>query len=191
MTLLIIGLIVFLGIHSVSIVAPTLRASAVGRWGAGAWKGVYSLISIAGFVLIVQGYALARLEPHLLYVPPAGLRHVAAVLMLPVFALLLATYLPGRLSALAVHPMLVAIKLWALAHLLANGMLADVILFGSLLAWAVADRISLKRREPRAHPTLPRFAVNDVIAVVGGLAIYGLFVAGAHLWLFGVAPFGR
>jgi uncharacterized membrane protein len=190
MTMLIVGLVLFLGIHSVSIIAPGWRAAGVERFGQWGWKGVYSLISIAGFVLLWQGYAAAKLDPVLLYVPPAGLRHVAAVLMLPVFPLLLATYLPGRLSSLAVHPMLVAVKLWALAHLLANGMLADVVLFGALLAWAVADRISLKRREPRPHPTLPRFALNDVIAVAGGLAVYGLFVGGWHQRLFGVAPFG-
>lgn len=190
MTLLILGLLIFLGIHSVSIVAPAWRDALANRLGVAAWKGLYSLISIVGFVLFWKGYALARLEPVPLYVPPSGLRHVAAALMLPVFPLLLAAYLPGKIQTLSVHPMLVAVKLWAVAHLLANGMLADVLLFGSLLAWAVADRISLKRRVPRVTPSLPRVAINDVVIVVGGLALYGLFVGGWHARLFGVAPFG-
>lgn len=190
MTSLILGLVLFLGVHSVSIIAPSWRDAMAARLGAGVWKGLYSVVALAGFLLMWSGYSLARLDPVILYVPPAGLRHVAGLLMLPVFPLLLATYLPGRLQGLAKHPMLVALKLWALAHLLANGMLADVLLFGSLLAWAVADRISLKRRAPRAHPALPRLSFNDAIAVVGGLALYGLFVGGWHLRLFGVAPFG-
>ena len=190
MTLLILGILLFLGIHSVSIVAPAWRDAIANRMGLLKWKAVYSLIAIAGFVLLWKGYALARTEPVVLYVPPAGLRHVAAALMLPVFPLLLAAYLPGRIRVITVHPMLVAVKLWALAHLLANGMLADVVLFGSLLAWAVADRISLKRRTPRAIPSLPPLAINDAVVVIGGLALYGLFVGVWHARLFGVAPFG-
>lgn len=190
MILLISGLVLFLGIHSVSIVAPAWRDAMVARLGAAAWKGIYSIVALIGFLMIWNGYSLARLDPSIVYVPPAGLRHVAGLLMLPVFPLLIATYLPGRVQALAKHPMLVALKFWALAHLLANGMLADVLLFGSLLAWAVADRISLKRRAARAHPMLPRLSINDAIAIVGGLLLYGLFVGGWHLRLFGVAPFG-
>lgn len=190
MTSLVVGLSLFLGIHSISIVVPAWRDARVSQFGEAAWKGMYSLVALAGFLLMWRGYSLARLEPHLLYVPPAGLRHVAGLLMVPVFPLLLATYLPGRLRSLAVHPMLVAVKLWALAHLLANGMLADVVLFGGVLAWAVADRISLKHRTVRTHPTLPRFVLNDVVALVGGLVLYGLFVGGWHQRFFGVAPFG-
>ena len=190
MTSLVVGLLLFLGIHSVSIVAPAWREAGVSKLGEAGWKGLYSLVALAGFVLMWRGFSLARLEPQLLYVPPAGLRHAAGLLMLPVFPLLLATYLPGRVRTLAVHPMLVAVKFWALAHLLANGMLADLVLFGGLLAWAVADRISLKRRAPRVHPTLPRFVLNDAIAIVGGLLVFGLFVGGWHQRLFGVAPFG-
>ncbi len=190
MALLILGIAIFLGIHSVSIVAPGWRDAMVNRMGLRSWKAVYSLIAIAGFVLLCKGYALARLEPLPLYVPPAGLRHVAAVLMLPVFPLLLAAYIPGKIQTLAVHPMLVAVKLWAVAHLLANGMLADVLLFGSLLVWAVADRISLKRRVSRRSPSLSRSPLNDAVIVIGGLALYGLFVGGWHARLFGVAPFG-
>lgn len=189
MTLLVIGLIVFLGIHSVSIVAKPWRDGFVARRGEGAWKGLYSLVALVGFVLLIYGYGLARQAPVVLYTPPTGLRHLALVLLLPVFPLLLAAYLPGRLQRAARHPMLVATKLWALAHLLANGTLADVLLFGSFLGWAVADRISVKRRGV-ASPQAPGSAVNDGIALGVGLGVYVLFVVWAHAWLFGVRPFG-
>ena len=190
MTMLLVGLAVFLGMHSVSIFAPQWRGAMASRMGTLPWKGLYSAVSIVGFVLLWKGYALARLEPIPVYVPPAGLRHVAALLMLPVFPLLLAAYLPSRIKALAVHPMLVAVKLWAVSHLLANGMLADIVLFGAFLAWAVMDRISLKRRAPANTPSLPRSAVNDAVVVIGGLALYGVFVGRWHEALIGVAPFG-
>ena len=190
MSVLIIGLVIFLGMHSVAIVAPAWRDAAAARLGGSVWKGLYSVVSLLGFWLMLQGYAAARLEPTIVWVPPAGLRHVAAVLMLPVFTLLLAAYLPGRIRTAAKHPMLAAVKLWALAHLLANGMLADIVLFGSLLAWAVLDRISLKRRAPRAVPTAPTKPWNDALAVLLGLALYAGFVMHWHLRLFGVAPFG-
>lgn len=190
MVRLLAGMVVFLGVHSVSIVAPAWRDRMVAAIGAGPWKGLYSILSLVGFLLLIGGYAAARLEPVVLYVPPAGLRHVAALLMLPVFPLLLAAYLPGRIKSTTKHPMLVAVKAWALAHLLANGMLADLVLFGGFLAWAVADRISLKRRAPRPAPGAPPSRANDLIAVVGGLAIYAGMVAFLHQRWFGVAPFG-
>jgi uncharacterized membrane protein len=189
MLLLIVGLVLFLGVHSVSIVSRSGRDRLVQRLGEGPWKGVYSLIALAGFVAIIYGYGQAREAPVLLYTLPTGFRHLAALLMLPVFVLLAAAYLPGRIQRAAKHPMLLAVKFWALAHLLANGTLADVLLFGGFLAWAVADRISVKRRGVTA-PQARGSAVNDVIAVVVGLGIYVLFVVWAHAWLFGVRPFG-
>jgi uncharacterized membrane protein len=191
MTTLILGLLLFLGAHSISIANDPWRNRMQTRLGEVGWKGLYSLISIAGFVLIVQGYAAARLDPVVLYTPPTALRHVAMLLLVPVFPLLLSTYLPGRIKSAVKHPMLVATKLWAFAHLLANGNLADVVLFGGFLAWAVADRISLKRRQTRALHTAPAGKVNDVIAVVGGLALYVGFVMWLHVWLIGVSPIGR
>lgn len=188
MTLLILGLVIFLGIHSVSIVAPAWRDAQFAARGEPAWKGVYSVISIVGFALIVYGYGLARQSPVVLYVPPTWLRHVALLLLVPVFPLFLAAYLPGRIKAVTKHPMLAATKLWAFAHLLANGTLADVLLFGGFLAWAVADRISLKRRPVRAIRTAPTTPLNDVIAVAAGLALYAAFVLWLHLWLIGVSP---
>jgi uncharacterized membrane protein len=188
MIYLIVGLVLFLGIHSVEIFSPTFRGNTVARIGEGAWKGVYSLLSIAGFVVLIWGYGVARQEPILLYAPPVWTRHLTALLMLPVFPLLLAAYLPGRIKAAVKHPMLVAIKTWALAHLIANGMLADVLLFGGFLVWAVADRISLKRRVVRPTPGPPPLKYNDLIAVVGGLALYVIFALWLHVRWIGVSP---
>jgi uncharacterized membrane protein len=189
MSLLIVGLVLFLGVHSVAIFAPALRAGTIHALGEGAWKGLYALVSLVGFVLICYGFGLARQAPVILYSPPAWLRYIAVILMLPVFPLVLAAYMPGRIKTAAKHPMLAAVKLWAFAHLLANGMLADVLLFGGFLAWAVADRISLKRRStPQVLRTAPPGRWNDVIAVVLGLVIYALLIGWAHLRLFGVSP---
>jgi uncharacterized membrane protein len=189
MSLLIAGLVLFLGVHSVAMVLPALRARAIRRMGEGAWKGLYALVALAGFVLICYGFGLARQTPVILYSPPAWLRQVALVVMLPVFPLLIAAYLPGRIKTAAKHPMLAAVKCWGLAHLLANGSLADVLLFGGFLAWAVMDRISLKRRSaPQALRTAAPGPWNDVIAVVLGLGIYALLIGWAHLRLFGVSP---
>lgn len=189
MTLLILGLLIFLGVHSVSIVAPQWRDAQAARMGEKAWKGLYTLASLAGFVLIVIGYGQARQAPVVLYAPPLALRHVAALLMLPAFVLLLAAYLPGRIKAVTKHPMLAATKLWAVAHLLANGNLADVLLFGAFLAWAVADRISMKYRVPRPLPGAPAGRFNDAIALGAGLVLYVAFVTVGHRWLIGVPPF--
>jgi uncharacterized membrane protein len=189
MSLLIVGLIIFLGIHSIAIFAPGLRERVRSRLGEGPWKGLYSLISLLGFAFIIFGFGLARQSPVVLYTPPQWLRHVTLLIMLPVFPLLIAAYLPGRIKTAAKHPLLAAVKFWALAHLLANGMLADVLLFGGFLAWAVLDRISLKRR-PQNLRTAPAGRFNDAIAIVAGLALYALFIGWAHARLFGVSPLG-
>ncbi len=161
----------------------------VRRLGVGPWKIVYSIVALVGLVLVIQGYGAARTDAPWLYGPPAWTRHVGMLLLLPVFVLLLAAYLPGRIQQRLRHPMLVAVKLWALAHLLMNGTTADALLFGGLLAWAVADRISLKRRgpQPAVGFQLPATRFNDAIAIGGGLAIYLVFVFGLHAWLIGVA----
>ena len=188
MAVLIVGLILFLGVHSLSIVNEPLRNRLHTSLGEGAFKGLYSLVSLVGLVLIVWGYGSARMDPTVVYTPPGWLRHLAMLLLIPFFPLLFATYFPGRIKAKLGHPMLTAIKLWALAHLLANGMLHDLLLFGAFLAWAVADRISMKRRTQRPIATLPASKANDAIAVAGGLAVYVVMVFWAHQWLFGVAP---
>jgi len=192
MLLFIAGLVIFLGVHSVAIVAPAWREAQIAQRGALAWRGLYSVVSILGFALLIYGYGVARHEPLQLYTPPPWLRHFALVLMLPVFPLLLAAYLPGRIKTAAKqHPMLLAVKIWATAHLLANGTLVDVLLFGSFLGWAVLDRISAKRRTVlRQVPGAPPSRFNDAIALGGGLALYALFLMGGHRWLTGVSPLG-
>jgi len=183
---LVAGLVIFLGVHSIRIVAPGWRDQMLAKLGVGTWKGLYSIASLAGFVLIVVGYAAARVEPIALYYPPFWLRHVMMLLMLPVFPLLIAAYLPGRIKAAVKHPMLTATKAWALSHLLVNGMLADVLLFGGFLAWAVIDRISAgKRPQPAAATATPSIR-NDVIAVVLGLVLYVAFAFWAHPRWIGV-----
>jgi uncharacterized membrane protein len=190
MVTLIVGLVIFLGMHSTAFASPALRARAVAKPGEGGWKVLYAVVSIAGFVLLVRGFAEARESAVVLYTPPRWLRHVTFLLMLPVFPLLLAAYLPGRIKAAMKHPMLAAVKFWALAHLLSNGTLPDVLLFGAFLAWAVLDRISFKRRPPQRIHTAPARAFNDLLAVVLGLGLYGFFIAWAHVRLFGVSPLG-
>ena len=186
MTTLLIGLLIFLGVHSIRIAAPAWRERVVQQRGPLAWKGIYAVAALLGFVLIVVGYGQARDAPIVLYTPPTAFKHAALLLLVPVFPLLIATYLPGRISAAAKHPMLLATKLWALAHLLANGSLADVLLFGSFLVWAVADRILAKQRGGATPPAgQPR---NDAIAIVAGLAVYAAFIGGVHRWLIGVSP---
>ena len=192
MYLLIAGLIIFLGLHSVRIVADGWRSRKLAQWGEGAWKGVYSVLSIAGFALIVWGYGQARLATVVLWVPPVATRHIAATLMLLAMILLVAAYVPGNaIKAKLHHPMILGVKTWALAHLLANGNLADVLLFGSFLAWAVADFISSRKRDRAAGTVYPTGkTMPTVITGVLGLAVYGAFVMVLHKWLFGVPVLG-
>ena len=187
MTILIIGLAIFLGIHSISIVAPAWRDRMAEKLGNG-WRAIYAILSIIGFVLIIKGYVIARANPVVVYTPPLWLHHVTAALMIFVFPLLLATYLPGRIKTLFKHPMLNAVKFWATAHLLANGTLNDIVLFGCFLLWAIADRISVKRRPVRPLKTFPASPYNDWIALIGGLLLYVAFIHGLHYSLIGVKP---
>jgi len=175
--------------HSVSIFAEGTRNSVAAKSELG-WKAIYGVVSLIGLYLIIKGYGAARLEPVVLYTPPIWLRHLSALLLLPVFILFFAPYFPGRIKTATKHPQLIAVKLWAIAHLLVNGTVADVVLFGSFLAWAVADRISLKRRTVRAIPGAPASALNDPVLVVLGLGAYVAFAFWAHAAWIGVAPFG-
>jgi uncharacterized membrane protein len=187
MIYLALGLVLFLGMHSISIVAPAWRDQTAARLG-NAWKGLYSLITIAGLIVIVWGYGIARRNPVMLYAPPAWTHYITAVLMLPVFTLFLAAYFPGRIKSALKHPMLLSVMLWAVAHLIATGLLANVVLFGGFLAWAVADRISFRWRTPRPIPTAPSMKLNDGIAIVAGLVVYVVFEHWLHVRLIGVQP---
>ena len=192
MTLLIAGLIVFLGVHSVRIFADDWRAARVAAMGLLAWKAVHSVISIAGFSLIVYGYGFAREAPVDLWNPPLFTRHLASLLTLPVFVLIAAAYVPGtHVRAALKHPMILGVKAWALAHLLANGRLADVVLFGAFLAWAILDFRAARLRDRKLGTNYPaKGALRDILVVVIGLAAWAVFALMLHGPLIGVRPFG-
>lgn len=187
MSILIAGLIIFFAVHSVSILNEGWRNRMVVRIGDGPWKGIYSLVAIIGFILIIQGYGLARQESAVLFFAPHWLRSLAMLLLLPVFPLMLSTYFPGRIQKFARHPMLVATILWSFSHLLVNGKLVDILLFGAFLLWAALDLYSMRQRTPRTIPGAPTSRVNDLIALLLGLALYGLYVVWLHTLLVGIA----
>lgn len=191
MPILILGLVIFLGAHSVHMLAPGFRERMVARIGLMPWKGLYSVVSIAGLVLIVIGFGMTRADPHLLYTPPAWLRHLNALFTLVAFVLIAAAYVPrNHLKAKIVHPMLAGVKLWALGHLLATGFEHDVVLFGAFLVWAVADFAVSRRRDRVAGNVYPAgTAMGDVLAVVIGVAAWAIFAFLLHLRLIGVNPF--
>jgi uncharacterized membrane protein len=192
MTLLIIGLAVFLGVHSTRIVADGWRTATLARIGEKPWKAIYSLLSIAGFVLIVIGYSAARQSPVVLYTPPVWTRHVAALLTLPAFVLLVAAYVQRNAFKRAIgHPMVAGVKIWALAHLLANGTLADVLLFGGFLLWAVLSFTAARRRDRAAGVAYPAGSgMRTAITVAVGVVAWAAFAFALHRPLIGVAPFG-
>jgi len=185
---LILGLAVFFGVHSISLLALPWRNRAAERLGTTTWQGIYSIAALAGLYLLVSGYGAARASDAVLYATPPAFRYVAALLMLPAFSLALASVIPGRIRTAAKHPLLLATMLWAVAHLLTNGNVADLLLFGVFLVWAVAVRISLEHRPACPIRVLPGSPANDVIVVVGGLALYALFMFWLHARLFGVVP---
>jgi uncharacterized membrane protein len=192
MALLILGLVIFLGVHSLRIFANDWRSRQFTRLGETRWKGLYSLISIVGFALIVYGFGLARQQPVLLYVPPLWLRHLNALFTLIAFILVVAAYVPGNhLKAKLGHPMLAGVKTWAFGHLLATGMLHDVVLFGAFLLWAGIDFISARRRDRDAGVIYPAGTIKgDVIAIVAGMVGWAVFAFWLHGWLIGVKPLG-
>lgn len=192
MMMLVVGLIIFLGIHVLP-TSPDIRDALKGRMGETAYKGLFSLVSLIGLVIIVFGYHKMQLNPGknpLLWDPPTWTRHIAVLLMLPAMIFLVAAYIPSRIRTALKHPMLVAIKIWALAHLIANGDVASLLLFGSFLGYAVYDRISVKKRGatgPLGVSTVSP-AINDVYVVVLGAVFYAALLFGGHAWLFGVSP---
>ncbi len=190
MALLLLGLVLFLGVHAFTMARPA-RAGLVERIGEGPYKGLYSLASLAGIVLISIGFARYRASGWIdVWYPPVWTRHLALLLVWAAFIAFVAAYLPGRIKRTLKHPMLAGLKLWAVAHLLANGDLGSMLLFGSFLAWAVAARINVKRRdEVRDHggeATEPAGWRNDAIAVAIGTAAFLLFAIWLHPVLIGV-----
>ena len=192
MTLLILGLILFLGVHSTRIFADGWRTATMARIGEKPWKGLFALLSIVGFVLIVWGFSLARQQPVQLWAPPRGMRHLAALLTLVAFVLLAAAYVPrNAIKARLHHPMVLAVKVWALAHLLSNGNLAHVLLFGSFLLWAALSFRAARQRDRAAHTVYPTgTAAGTLTAVLVGAVAWAAFAFWAHGLLIGVRPIG-
>lgn len=191
MSLLIIGLLIFLGVHSTRIVAEGWRTQMLVKLGPNGWKGLYAVLSIVGFVLIVQGYAAARLEPVVLWGSPAWVRHAASLLTLVAFVFLAAAYVPRNgIKARLRHPMVLGVKVWAIAHLLANNTLADVLLFGSFLLWAVLSFRAARGRDRAANTPAPASSLPMTgLTVVLGLGAWMAFALWAHLAWIGVHPF--
>jgi len=192
MVYLIAGLCIFLGLHCVRIVADDWRTHTLSRVGEAAYKGTYSVLSVLGFGLIIWGYGVARETPVMLWTPPVAMRHVASVLTLIAFILVVGAYVPGNsIKARLHHPMVLGVKAWALAHLLANGSVAHVVLFGSFLAWAVVDFVSLRRRDRAASV---QYAAGTLPATVATVMLGALAWAAFALWLhgllIGIKPFG-
>ena len=190
MTILVLGLVIFLGLHSTRIVSESGREGAIARFGEGPWKGIYSLISAVGLVLIVWGFARARYDAPQLWTPPAGARHITMLLML-IALILFASFLFKRshVAVVSHHPMLWSVLLWSVGHLFANGSAADLLLFGAFLVWSSTDLVSSYARDRRNGVVYPEPQVAATAgAVVVGLVVYALLIGGLHLWLFGVSP---
>jgi uncharacterized membrane protein len=192
MTILVAGLLLFLGIHSLRIVADGWRSAQIARLGERKWKGIFALVSLVGFVLIVWGFGQARLSPVMLWDPPAWAPGVTSLLSLPAFVLIVAGNMRGTKMKVAFgHPMLLGTLLWALAHLLGNGTLAGVVLFGSFLAWALVDYVALRRRDAAAGVAYPAGTwFRDLLAVVIGVVAWIIFGFWLHGPLIGLRPFG-
>ncbi|MHA6206116.1 NnrU family protein [Dyella soli] len=192
MLLLILGLVMFLGVHSIRLVASDWRSRQLARLGEKRWKALYALVSVIGFVLIVWGFGIARQHAVPLYVPPLWLRHLNALFTVLAFVLVAAAYVPrNHLKANLGHPMLAGVKCWAFGHLLATGMLHDLLLFGAFLLWAIAAFVGARRRDRTAGVTYPAgTARGDLVTVVAGVASWAVFAWWLHGWLIGVNPMG-
>lgn len=190
MSVLILGLLVFLGVHSLRIFADGWRNRQIARLGGKRWKGLFALVSLIGFVLICWGFGLARQHPVLLYVPPLPLRHLNALFTLVAFVLFVAARVPrNRIKAKLHHPQLLAAKVWAFGHLLATGMLHDVVLFGAFLAWAIVLFAVSRRHDRMAGTVYPAGSIKgDALTVVIGVVAWLAFALWLHVWLIGVNP---
>lgn len=190
LALLILGLALFLAPHTLTAFRQA-RQDVIDRFGLGAYKAGYSVVSVIGVLLAGYGFGLYRATGWIdVWYPPTWLRHLSVLLVWPAIVFLAAAYSPGRIKTALKHPFLVGVKLWALAHLLANGDLGSIVLFGSVLAWAVFDRISLKRRTDPGAPPIPVGGLqNDVIAVSAGTVVYILLALYFHPYVIGVPLF--
>ncbi|WP_372614299.1 NnrU family protein [Halomonas sp.] len=186
MVVMILGLLIFLGVHSVRIFADDWRRTQIAKRGELPWKMAYGAVSILGLAIAIWGYGQTRLDPTWVWMPPTGLRHAVALLMIPAFILLVAAYVPANhIKAKLGHPMILAVKIWAFAHLLANGRLGDIVFFGAFLAWAVLD-FRASRRRPGQPISTPGMA-GTVATLVIGLVAYTLFAFYLHQWVTGVS----
>jgi uncharacterized membrane protein len=189
---MILGLILFFGTHSLRLYADNWRTHAIARIGVAPWKLLYTLVSLLGFVLFVYGYGQVRWETVQLWNPPIWTRHLAALLTIPAFILVVAAFVPGtHMRARLGHPMVLGVKTWAFAHLLSNGSLADLLLFGSFLVWSIVMYAKLRRRDRATGVTRPAISgARDGLAVVLGMIAWAVFALYLHGWLIGVRPFG-
>lgn len=191
MSILIAGLLIFLGVHSLRIFAEDWRTRQLARLGEARWKGMVSLASALGLGLIVWGVGLARTEPSMVWLPPAGMRHAAALLTLPAFILLVAAYVSGnRIKRAVGQPMVAGVALWAAAHLLSNGRLSDLLLFGGFLIWSVLSYLAAQRRDRAAGVVrvVGGFS-RDVLTVSIGVVAWAVFAGFLHVWMIGLRPY--
>ncbi|MGE0232543.1 MAG: NnrU family protein [Flavobacteriaceae bacterium] len=186
MAYMVLGIVLFLGAHFVPM-APEFRSGLQARLGAQAYRAGFSIVSLIGLVLLIYGYGQARPESPVVWTPPEALRHLAMGLMVFAFILLVAAYVPGKIREKVRHPMIAGVKVWAFAHLIANGRFADIVLFGAFLVWAIVDRVSLKRREAAGLVTVTGGpAQNDIVSLVVGITLYVGFLLWLHRLLIGV-----
>jgi uncharacterized membrane protein len=201
MALLMLGLFVFLGVHSLRIISESRRTSLLELLGEKKFKGIYAVLSLLGFLVLVAGYAQARLTPQWIWMPPAAARHAMFLLMWLAFILWASTYINGNVIKQRIgHPMVVGVKVWALAHLVANGQAHQMVLFSAFLLWAVLsfrsarkrDRLALLRLEEQGLPPEPKApvskAANGLVLAIGTI-VWMVFMAWGHKWLIGVSPF--
>ncbi|NLS04401.1 NnrU family protein [Rhizobium sp. P32RR-XVIII] len=191
MALLIIGIILFLGLHLVRVIAPGFRQSMIASLGENGWRIAYSVVSILSLIVLIYGFGQARQVTGMLYNPPVWMAHIAITLMLIALICLAASLLPaGHIAVRTKHPMVLSVKIWAFAHLLANGETSSVLLFGAFLAWGVILRISLKRRQRAGELKLRPFVSGkfDLYAIVIGAVAWALLIWRVHEWLIGVSP---
>jgi len=190
MLILIPGLLLFIGIHSLRLIAPSQRESMIGRLGAGTWKGLYSVVSLIALAMIIHGYSLTRLNPVVVFTPDVWTRHMALLFTWLAFILLAAGFIPhNHLKARLGHPMYAGIKIWAFAHLLANGRLGDLLLFGTFMVWAIAGFSFRRRQDRRLQIIAPAGNMQGtLITLVAGSIAWGIFALWLHVWMIGVYP---